>query len=128
MTDFDVIVIGLGPGGEQVANKLAEAGKRVLGIDKHLVGGECPYYGCIPSKMFIEGAATGAEFISVADRIRDEATDDWDDAVAVKRLEDHGGTLVHGAATILGRDAGVTTVAVGDQRFTASDVVLGTGT
>ncbi|MDX6296240.1 MAG: hypothetical protein QOI51_97, partial [Nocardioidaceae bacterium] len=52
-SEVDVVVIGLGPGGESVATKLAEAGLDVVGVDKHLVGGECPYYGCIPSKMMI---------------------------------------------------------------------------
>ena len=55
-TEFDVIVIGMGPGGEDVAGQLAVAGLSVLGIDSHLVGGECPYYGCIPSKMIIRAA------------------------------------------------------------------------
>ena len=50
---FDVIVIGLGPGGEDAAGRLAEAGLSVLGVDRRLVGGECPYWGCIPSKMMI---------------------------------------------------------------------------
>jgi len=58
---FDLIVIGLGPGGEEVAERMAEAGWSVLGIDSHLVGGECPYYGCIPSKMVIRGAEVLAE-------------------------------------------------------------------
>ena len=53
---FDVIVIGLGPGGEHVAGSLAERGLRVLGVDRRLVGGECPYWGCIPSKMMIRAA------------------------------------------------------------------------
>ena len=58
---FDVIVIGLGPGGEHVAGSLAERGLRVLGVDDRLVGGECPYWGCIPSKMMIRAADALAE-------------------------------------------------------------------
>ncbi|HEY6596630.1 MAG TPA: FAD-dependent oxidoreductase, partial [Asanoa sp.] len=56
MTDeqrVDVAVIGLGVGGEEVAGKLAEAGLSVVGIEHNLVGGECPYWGCVPSKMMI---------------------------------------------------------------------------
>ena len=59
--EFDLIVVGLGPGGEDVAGKLARAGRSVLGIDERLVGGECPYYGCIPSKMILRGADVLAE-------------------------------------------------------------------
>ena len=54
--DWDVIVLGLGPGGEEVAGTLATEGRSVLGIDERLVGGECPYFGCIPSKMVLRGA------------------------------------------------------------------------
>ena len=54
-TEVDVVVIGLGPGGESLATQLAQAGLSVVGVDKHLVGGECPYYGCVPSKMMIRG-------------------------------------------------------------------------
>ncbi len=57
-TEYDVIVVGLGPGGEHVAIKLGEAGLRVLGIEERLVGGECPYFGCVPSKMMIAAAHT----------------------------------------------------------------------
>src|SRR5919199_4469894 len=92
-TEVDVVVLGLGPGGEATANKLAAAGLDVVAIDKHLVGGECPYYGCIPSKMMIRAAdllaearrvpelagsaTTDASWTPVAERIRDEATSDW---------------------------------------------------
>jgi pyruvate/2-oxoglutarate dehydrogenase complex dihydrolipoamide dehydrogenase (E3) component len=143
--DFDVIVLGLGPGGEEVAERLAEAGWRVLGVDPGLVGGECPYYGCIPSKMMLRGAEVLAEarrvgslaghasvapdFTPVADRIRDEATDDWDDRVAVDRFEALGGTFARGAGRLAGRDGeGQLLVAVGEQTFRSPRVVVATGT
>jgi pyruvate/2-oxoglutarate dehydrogenase complex dihydrolipoamide dehydrogenase (E3) component len=108
----DVIVVGMGPGGEDVAGRLAEAGLDVVGIDAELVGGECPYWGCVPSKMMIRAANLVAEarripgmagdsrvqpdWAPVARRIRRDATDTWDDAVAVKRFEDKGGRMVRG--------------------------------
>lgn len=110
----DVIVIGLGVGGEAVAGTLAEAGLDVLGIERNLVGGECPYWGCIPSKMMVRAAGALAEtsrvarlageahahpdYAPVAQRIRDEATDDWNDQVAVDRFEGKGGTFLRGGA------------------------------
>jgi pyruvate/2-oxoglutarate dehydrogenase complex dihydrolipoamide dehydrogenase (E3) component len=60
-TDVDVVVVGLGPGGESVATQLAEAGLQVVGVDRRLVGGECPYFGCIPSKMMIRAGNALAE-------------------------------------------------------------------
>ncbi len=137
----DVVVVGLGPGGEATATELAKAGLAVVGVDERLVGGECPYFGCIPSKMVIRAAnllADGrriagragtaevrADWAPVHARIRDEATDDWDDTVAVKRLEDAGVRFVRGH----GRLAGPRTVEVDGERFEASKgVVLNTGT
>jgi pyruvate/2-oxoglutarate dehydrogenase complex dihydrolipoamide dehydrogenase (E3) component len=119
-THYDLIVLGLGPGGEEVAERMAEAGWSVLGVEQRLVGGECPYYGCIPSKMIVRGADALAEarrvnelagsavvtpdFAPVAKRIRDEATDNWDDRVAVERFESLGGTFVRGAGRLAGRN------------------------
>src|SRR5437660_8242788 len=90
---FDVIVIGMGPGGEEVAEQLAAAGLAVAGVEKNLVGGECPYWGCIPSKSIIRAADALAEarripglagsatvtpdWSPVARRLR-EITDSWD--------------------------------------------------
>ena len=56
-----MVVVGLGPGGEDLAGRLAETGLSVVGIDGGLVGGECPYWGCVPSKMMIRAANLLAE-------------------------------------------------------------------
>jgi len=114
--DADAVVVGLGPGGEEVAGRLAEAGLEVVGIEAELVGGECPYWGCIPSKMMVRAADLLAEgrripgmagrseitpdWSPVARRIRDEATDSWDDQVAVDRFVGKGGHFVRGRARV----------------------------
>src|ERR1051326_3095825 len=54
--EFDVICIGAGPCGEAVATELAGAGLSLAVVERHLVGGECPYYGCIPSKTLLRSA------------------------------------------------------------------------
>jgi pyruvate/2-oxoglutarate dehydrogenase complex dihydrolipoamide dehydrogenase (E3) component len=140
-TEVDVVVVGLGPGGESLATELAGAGLAVVGIDRRLVGGECPYFGCVPTKMMIRGADLLAEgrripamagtstvdsdWTPVARRISDEATDDWDDQVAVDRLVKSGVTFVRGH----GRLAGARRVEVDGQVFEARrGVVLNTGT
>ena len=141
MEQVDVVVIGMGPGGEDVASRLAEAHLEVIGIDERLVGGECPYWGCVPSKMMIRAAnalAEGrripglagdsrvtADWAPVAARIRNEATDNWDDKAAVDRFEGKGGRFVRGHGRLTGHD----TVAVGDREFQARRaIVLNIGT
>ncbi len=110
--DVDIVVIGLGPGGEYAAQKLAEAGLRVAGVDSGLVGGECPFYGCIPSKMMIRAANTLAEarravtlagevdvrpdWTQVAERIDKQATNHWDDSSHVERLTEAGVEIIRG--------------------------------
>ncbi len=139
--NVDVIVIGLGPGGEEVAGSLAQAGLSVVGVEERLVGGECPYFACVPSKMMIRAAnllaearrvdgmaghaEVTADWAPVAKRIRDEATDNWDDKVAVDRLVDKGARFVRGSGRLIAPGR----VAVGDDTFEASlGVVLATGT
>jgi pyruvate/2-oxoglutarate dehydrogenase complex dihydrolipoamide dehydrogenase (E3) component len=137
----DVVVVGMGVGGEEVAEQLAEAGLSVIGIEHELVGGECPYWGCVPTKMMIRagnalaearripglaGSSTvQADWAPVAKRIRDEATDTWDDKVAVDRFEGKGGTFVRGRAALVGPGR----VKVDEQEYTATrGLVIATGT
>ncbi|MDT8305725.1 MAG: NAD(P)/FAD-dependent oxidoreductase [Anaerolineae bacterium] len=138
--EVDVIVLGVGTSGEDLSLRLLGAGLTVVGIEAALVGGECAYWACLPSKMMIraasalqearrvEGLAGRAEvtpdWTPVAARVRTEASGGWDDAIAVARFEGRGGRLVHGR----GKLVGPRTVAVGDERFTARlGIVIATG-
>jgi pyruvate/2-oxoglutarate dehydrogenase complex dihydrolipoamide dehydrogenase (E3) component len=138
--EADAVVVGLGPGGEEVAESLAEAGLDLIGVEAELVGGECPYWGCVPSKMIVRAADLLAEarripgmagdaqvepdWSPVARRIRDDATDWWNDTAAVERLAGKGGRLVRGRARV----SGPGTVEVEGETITARRaLVLATG-
>jgi pyruvate/2-oxoglutarate dehydrogenase complex dihydrolipoamide dehydrogenase (E3) component len=146
MNETDVIVLGMGPGGEHAAETLAEAGLHVTGVEPRLVGGECPYFGCVPSKMMIRAANLIAEgrripgmagtstinpdWSPVAQRIRDEATDDWNDKAAVDRFTGKGGHFVRGHGKLTGpRTVAVTTPDGDVQEFQARrGIIINTGT
>jgi pyruvate/2-oxoglutarate dehydrogenase complex dihydrolipoamide dehydrogenase (E3) component len=139
--EVDVVVLGMGPGGEDAAERLASAGLSVAGVEARLVGGECPYWGCVPSKMMIRAADLLAEgrripglagssqihpdWAPVAARIREEATDSWDDKVAVDRFTGQGGTLFRGHGTITA--PGEVTVG-GDVLRARRAIIINTGT
>ncbi|MCD9145815.1 dihydrolipoyl dehydrogenase family protein [Streptomyces albireticuli] len=140
----DVVVIGMGPGGEHVAGRLAEAGLSVVGVEAELVGGECPYWGCVPSKMMIRAGNLLAEarrvpgmagaarvepdWAPVARRIRDEATDDWNDQVAADRFTGKGGRLARGRGRLAGPGRVVVDGPGGGEFQARLGVVLATGT
>jgi pyruvate/2-oxoglutarate dehydrogenase complex dihydrolipoamide dehydrogenase (E3) component len=143
--EVDVVVIGMGPGGEDAAEKLAEAGLVVAGVEARLVGGECPYYGCVPTKMMVRAAGLLAEgrripdfagdatlrpdWAPVARRIRAEATDDWDDKVAADRFTGKGGLLFRGRGRITGPGEVTVTTESGDQILRARrGIVINIGT
>jgi pyruvate/2-oxoglutarate dehydrogenase complex dihydrolipoamide dehydrogenase (E3) component len=139
--EVDVVVLGMGPGGEDAAERLATAGLSVAGVEARLVGGECPYWGCVPSKMMVRAADLLAEgrripglagrsqiypdWAPVARRIREEATDDWDDKVAADRFTGMGGTLFRGRGTITA--PGEVTVG-GDVLRARRAIIINTGT
>jgi pyruvate/2-oxoglutarate dehydrogenase complex dihydrolipoamide dehydrogenase (E3) component len=135
VTEFDVVVLGAGPAGEVVAGRLADGGLAVAIVESHLVGGECSFYACMPSKGLlrpgellaevrripgVREAVTGELDAAAVLKRRDEIIHDQDDTTQLPWLEKKGIALVRGH----GRLDGERRVRVGDEVLEARRAVV----
>ncbi len=133
--EFDVIVVGAGPAGEIAAGRVSDSGRRVAIVERELVGGECSFYACMPSKALLRPgellaeagrvagvaqAVTGSLDVAAALARRDEVIHDLDDSGQLPWLNDKGVELLRGEARLDGERR----VRVGEDLLVARDAVV----
>lgn len=132
---YDAVVVGMGPGGEVAALRLMAAGRDIAVVERELIGGECGYWACVPSKTLLRPPEARAETqraagvseaqLSVAETLayRDVMVRNYDDSKQVKDYEDQGAAVFKGD----GRIAAPNVVQVGDDRIEATHIIVATG-
>lgn len=119
---FDVVILGGGSAGENIARTLAKAGRSVALVEERLVGGECPYLACMPSKAMLRAAAQRRSWTD-AIAFRDDVADHRDDSDAAAGLESDGVTIVRGRGVVVGADR----LRAGPRELSWRDLVVSTG-
>ncbi len=139
-TATDVIVLGVGTCGEDAALRLLDAGLEVVGVEANLIGGECPYWACLPTKtmvrtsnllketqranQFVGDVSVDPDWNLLAGRVRSNVTGNWNDSGAADRFEKKGGRLVRGRGVLTSKS----TVSANDTEFEARrGIVIATG-
>jgi dihydrolipoamide dehydrogenase len=132
---FDVAVLGMGPGGEVAASRLLKAGTKVAVIERELIGGECAYWACVPSKTLLRppeartaaaraAGVRGAELDwAAASDYRDYMIRHLDDKAQVDGYTGQGATVIKAE----GRMTGPGTLQAGDRTITADHIIIATG-
>src|ERR687890_978372 len=129
--EFDVVVLGGGPTGENVADVVVRGGLTAALVEAELVGGECSYWACMPSKALLRGsealaearavagaaqAVTGEQDVAATLERRTRFTSNWDDSGKVQWVRGAGITLVRGTGRLDGEKTVVVTDAEGAER------------